>query len=50
MFPSDNSDRIAAAGGVQRVVDAMVAHVGNVRVQTAGCHGLRNLASRNSGA
>jgi hypothetical protein len=42
---AENKERIAAAGGIDRVVQAMAAHVGVAGVQEQGCGALRNLAA-----
>jgi hypothetical protein len=43
----ENKKKIAAAGGIERVVQAMAAHVTVAIVQQNGCAALMNLASNN---
>jgi predicted hotdog family 3-hydroxylacyl-ACP dehydratase len=45
---AENRGRIAAAGGNDRVVQAMAAHVGVAGVQEQGCVALWNLAANNA--
>ena len=47
---TETCDTIAAAGGIERVVAAMGAHVGHPGVQEAGCGALWNLVVGNTGA